>query len=82
MGEGERGFAEKYYLCGTNKTIKIITMARAIRETPVLRGEDAVRFEKEMRRVERMSAEERKANRERARQAFENLVTEVQYEKA
>lgn len=57
-------------------------MARAIRETPILYGKDAERFEKEMKRVEKLSAEERKANREKARKAYEKLVTEVQYAKA
>lgn len=40
-------------------------MARPIRETPILIGEDAERFVKEMQRVENLSAEERKANREK-----------------
>lgn len=57
-------------------------MARAIRETPVLYGKDAERFQKEMKRVENMTAEERRANREKARKAYEKLVTEVQYAKA
>ena len=34
------------------------------KETPVLYGEDAIRFEKEMERVDNMSAEERRANAE------------------
>lgn len=55
-------------------------MARPIRETPVLHGKDAVHFEKEMKRVESLSAEERKANREKARRAFEHLVKEIQYD--
>lgn len=38
-------------------------MARPIRETPVLTGEDAVRFEEDMKRVEQMSVSERKQNR-------------------
>lgn len=43
-------------------------MARPIRETPVLTGDDAVRFSEAMARVESLSAEERRANR----QALEN----------
>ena len=31
-------------------------------ETPILYGEDAIRFEKEMERVDNMSEEERQAN--------------------
>ncbi|HIZ33852.1 MAG TPA: hypothetical protein H9814_10025 [Candidatus Bacteroides merdigallinarum] len=57
-------------------------MARAIRETPVLYGKDAERFQKEMKRVENMTVEERQANREKARKAYEKLVTEIQYAKA
>ncbi|OUO50161.1 hypothetical protein B5F77_13270 [Parabacteroides sp. An277] len=34
------------------------------KETPILYGEDAIRFEKEMERVDNMSAEERRANAE------------------
>lgn len=40
-------------------------MARPIRETPILFGKDARRFEKEMKRVEAISPEVRKANREK-----------------
>ncbi len=40
-------------------------MARPIRETPVLYGKDAQRFEAEMKRVDSMSEAERKANREK-----------------
>ena len=34
------------------------------KETPILYGEDAIRFEKEMERVDNMSKEERRANAE------------------
>ena len=37
------------------------------KETPVLYGEDAIRFEEEMKRVDNMSAAERRANREALR---------------
>lgn len=40
-------------------------MARPIRETPILFGKDAKRFTQEMKRVERMSKEQRQANREK-----------------
>ena len=48
-------------------------MARPIRETPILFGEDARRFEEEMRRVDNLSAEERKANREKLRKQCEEF---------
>ena len=38
-------------------------MARPIRETPILTGEDAERFVERAKRVENMSKEERAANR-------------------
>ena len=40
-------------------------MARPIRETPILYGKDAKRFVEEMKRVESLTPEQRKANRER-----------------
>lgn len=51
-------------------------MARPIRETPVLYGKDARRFEEEMKRVESISAEERKANREKLYQEAERIRKE------
>lgn len=40
-------------------------MARPIRETPILYGKDAKRFVEEMKRVESLTSEQRKANREK-----------------
>lgn len=40
-------------------------MARPIRETPLLMGKDAERFVKEMKRVESLTSEQRRANREK-----------------
>ena len=40
-------------------------MARPIRETPILYGKDAERFGEEMKRVESLTPEQRKANREK-----------------
>lgn len=40
-------------------------MARPIRETPILYGKDAERFVEEMKRVESLTSEQRKANREK-----------------
>ena len=48
-------------------------MARPIRETPILYWKDAERFVKEMKRVESLSPEERKANREKLRQEAERI---------
>lgn len=54
-------------------------MARPIRETPILYGKDAHRFEENMKRVENMSLAKRLANREEARKAYEKLITEVKF---
>ena len=40
-------------------------MARPIRKTPILYGKDAKRFVEEMKRVESLTPEQRKANREK-----------------
>lgn len=48
-------------------------MARPIRETPILYGKDARRFEEEMKRVDNISPEERKANREKLYQEVERI---------
>lgn len=40
-------------------------MSRQIRETPILYGKDAKRFVEEMKRVESLTPEQRKANREK-----------------
>ena len=40
-------------------------MARPIRETPILYGKDAERFVEAMKRVESLTPEQRKANREK-----------------
>ena len=40
-------------------------MARTIRETPILYGKDAERFVEEMKRVESLTPEQRKANRKK-----------------
>lgn len=52
-------------------------MASPIKETPVLWGEDARRFEEEMRRVDNLSAEERKAYREKLRKQCEEFRRKV-----
>lgn len=52
-------------------------MARPIRETPILYGKNAERFMEAMARVDSMSEEERAANREECRKAYESLVDEV-----
>ena len=49
----------------TNKEQEDKIMSRPIRETPILYGKDAERFVEEMKRVESLTPEQRKANREK-----------------
>ena len=51
-------------------------MARPIRETPILYGKDAERFVEEMKRVESLTPEQRKANREKLQAAIAVLDKE------
>lgn len=52
-------------------------MARPIRETPILYGKDAKRFVEEMKRVESITPEQRKANREKLQ--AENAVLDKEW---
>ncbi len=47
------------------------------KETPILYGEDARRFEEEMKRVDNMSKEERRANAEALRKSYEEFCKKV-----
>ena len=51
-------------------------MARPIRETPILYGKDARRFEAEMKRVDNLSPQERNANREKLKKEYERICKE------
>ena len=53
-----------------------ITMARPIRETPILFGKDAERFTREMKRVESISEEQRKAYREKIKREVAKIEKE------
>lgn len=46
-------------------------MARPIKETPILYGNDAIRFAERAEKVERMSYEERAANRRKLEEGCE-----------
>ena len=52
-------------------------MARPIKETPILYGEDAERFMREMQRVERLSPETRAANSRRLEAAYNEFCKRV-----
>ena len=47
------------------------------KETPVLYGEDAIRFEEEMKRVDNMSAAERRANAEALEKRYAEFCKKV-----
>ena len=44
-------------------------MARPIKETPILTGEDAIRFDERMRQVENLTHEQRAENSHKLREA-------------
>lgn len=48
-------------------------MARPTRETPILVGKDAERFVKEMKRVDSLTPEQRRANREKLHAEVEEI---------
>ncbi|WP_167639415.1 hypothetical protein [Segatella hominis] len=48
-------------------------MARPIREAPILVGKDTERFVKEMKRVESLTPEQRRANREKLHAEVEEI---------
>lgn len=51
-----------------------MNMARPIRETPILVGKDAERFvKKKMKRVESLTPEQRRANREKLHAEVEEI---------
>lgn len=50
-----------------------MNMARPIRETPILVGKDAERFVKEMKRVESLTPEQRRANQEKLHAEVEEI---------
>lgn len=52
-------------------------MSRPIKETPILTGQDAERFVNEMRRVERLSKEERSANRRKLLKDYEEAKQSI-----
>lgn len=50
-----------------------MNMTRPIRETPILVGKDAERFVKEMKRVDSLTPEQRRANREKLHTEVEEI---------
>ena len=54
-----------------------MNMARPIRESPILMGKDAERLVKEMKRVERQTPEQRRANRKKLHAEIEDINKKV-----
>ena len=54
-------------------------MARPIRETPILYGEDAERFVKRMQEVESLSKETRAANHRKLMADYEQVRKEINF---
>ena len=55
----------------------IVTMARPIKETPILTGVDADRFISEMERVDNLSNKARAANREKLAKEFHAAMQHI-----
>ena len=61
----------------TKKERKGQTMARPIKETPILTGADAEAFVEEMERVDNLSEETRTANRIKLLEEFESIIKKI-----
>lgn len=61
------------------KEEEIITMARAIKETPVLTGNDAFRFEMRRLEVENMSKEQRAENIRQLEERIANAKNHIEF---
>ena len=67
-----------HYLCAVKSSFDIVTMARPIRETPILTGEDAIRFMQEMQTVENLSNDVRSANRAALHDSYQQAISHIQ----
>ena len=57
----------------------VFIMARPIRETPVLKGEDAFNFEMRRLEVEHMSKEQRAENRRKLEEEIANSPVKIEW---
>jgi len=57
----------------------LLIMARPIKETPILYGEDARRFVEEMRKVDSLSYEERLENTRKLRERVANAPIKIEF---
>ena len=65
------------YICGIKHDKCRENMARPIKETPILTGEDAERFVKEMERVDAIPAEVRAAYEEKLEREFQEISKRI-----
>ena len=63
----------------TRNVSNIRIMARPIRETPVLKGEDAFNFEMRRLEVEHMSKEQRAENRRKLEERIANAKNKIEW---
>lgn len=54
-------------------------MARPIRETPILYGEDAIRFMERAKMVENMSPEQKAENRRKLEEGYERAKKYIEF---
>ena len=67
------------YLCTEIPLKYVFVMARPIRETPVLKGEDAFNFEMRRLEVEHMSKEQRAENRRKLEERIANAKNKIEW---
>ena len=72
-------FPKKCYLCSAISLNYVFVMARPIRETPVLKGDDAFNFEMRRLEVEHMSKEQRAENRRRLEERIANAKNKIEW---
>lgn len=63
------------YLC--NQISKFLDMARPIKETPILTGEDAIRFERLRNEVDNLTKEQRAENTRKLKEAIKNAKNKI-----
>lgn len=67
------------YLCSRYNIKYVFIMARPIKETPVLKGEDAFNFEMRRLEVEHMSKEQRAENRRKLEERIANAKNKIEW---
>ena len=67
------------YLCTRYNTLMRIIMARPIRETPVLKGEDAFNIEMRRLEVEHMSKEQRAENLRKVKEGYARAKSYINF---